>query len=98
MTVERDPEGIETRHLHRLVDFGNSRVLEIGCGDGRLTWRYAQAAGRVIGIDPNAERLAAAVQACPADLARHIAFLRADATALPFREGCFGRAILAWSL
>ena len=36
-----DPEGVETRVLHDLVDFRGKDVLEIGCGDGRMTWRYA---------------------------------------------------------
>ena len=27
-------------------------VLEIGCGEGRLTWRYASASFSTVGIDP----------------------------------------------
>jgi tRNA G46 methylase TrmB len=37
MTVRVDPENNETRALLDLVNFTNKRVLEIGCGDGRLT-------------------------------------------------------------
>ena len=45
MTVQTDPEGTEAKYLRRFAGFDGAprqRVLEIGCGDGRLTWRYAQ--------------------------------------------------------
>jgi hypothetical protein len=32
-----DHEGNETRALHELVDFRDKDVLEIGCGDGRMS-------------------------------------------------------------
>jgi len=41
MVIRTDPENNETRALFDLADFKSKRVLEIGCGDGRLTWRYA---------------------------------------------------------
>ena len=39
-----DPEGAELAALGKLVDFAGLHVLEVGCGDGRLTWRYADGA------------------------------------------------------
>ena len=50
MTIRSDPENSEIRALFDLVDFCGKHVLEIGCGDGRLTWRYAEAAAHVTGI------------------------------------------------
>ena len=47
-----DPEGVETRVVHDLIDFSAKNVLEIGCGDGRLTWRFADAAASVLAFDP----------------------------------------------
>ena len=41
MSVLLDPEETETRVLHELIDFTGKDVLEIGCGDGRMTWRFA---------------------------------------------------------
>ena len=32
-----DPEGIEIKEIHELVDYSDADVLEVGCGDGRLT-------------------------------------------------------------
>ena len=52
MSVLTDPEGNETEALFALVDLGGAEVLEIGCGDGRLTWRYAERAAHVTAIEP----------------------------------------------
>ena len=52
MAIRVDPEGIETAALFDLVELGGREVLEIGCADGRLTWRYADRAARVTAIEP----------------------------------------------
>src|SRR5258708_8190640 len=52
MAVLRDPEQAETRAIHRLIDFWGADVLEVGCGDGRLTWRYAERTRSVLALDP----------------------------------------------
>lgn len=96
MAAVRDPEETETRYLHDFADFTNARVLEVGCGDGRLTWRYAAGAREVVAIDPNAERVAAAVQNRPASMP--VRFLQSKAEALPFPGETFDTVILAWSL
>ncbi len=98
MTMQRDPEQVEKRYLHDFVSLAGKRVLEVGCGEGRLTWRYADIAGRVTGIDTDPERLAAAPRDCPPDLRRRVGFALAQAEALPFAGETFDVAILAWSL
>ena len=98
MPIQKDPERTEVQHLHQLVDFSGKHVLEIGCGDGRLTWRYAGSAGRVTGVDPDAEALKAAVRDTPADLRGSVSFARASSLNLPFPRETFDAAILAWSL
>jgi 2-polyprenyl-3-methyl-5-hydroxy-6-metoxy-1,4-benzoquinol methylase len=52
MAVRIDPEGNETDALFDLVELEGREVLEIGCGDGRLTWRYADRAAHVTAIEP----------------------------------------------
>jgi SAM-dependent methyltransferase len=52
VTIWNDPEGNETNALFDLVELDDREVLEIGCGDGRLTWRYADRAAHVTAIDP----------------------------------------------
>jgi ubiquinone/menaquinone biosynthesis C-methylase UbiE len=99
MTVQVDPEGTESKYLHRYADFNfrQLRVLEAGCGDGRLTWRYAKAARLVTGIDLHPDDLRVAMIDRPANLAQSISFARADATHLPFGNESFDLAIFAWS-
>ena len=52
MTIRVDPEGDEIGALFDLVETDGREVLEIGCADGRLTWRYADRAGHVTAIEP----------------------------------------------
>jgi hypothetical protein len=47
-----DPDEAELAAHAQLVDFSGLKVLEVGCGDGRLTWRYAGPPEEVLGIDP----------------------------------------------
>jgi ubiquinone/menaquinone biosynthesis C-methylase UbiE len=98
MPMQRDPEAIETAYLHKLADLDNVRVLEVGCGDGRLTWRYAATTRHAIGIDSNREHLVVARRSCPPTLGARVAFSQATALALPLQAELFDGAILAWSL
>ncbi|MGH2453790.1 MAG: methyltransferase domain-containing protein [bacterium] len=66
MAVRVEPEHNETRALFDLVDFTAQHVLEIGCGDGRLTWRFAGRAAHVTAIDPYAESITRARENQPA--------------------------------
>jgi ubiquinone/menaquinone biosynthesis C-methylase UbiE len=100
MTVQKDPEGIEARYLHRYAGFTGTpakRVLEVGSGDGRLTWRYAKAASQVTCIDLHADDLRIATVDRPTSLAARIHFARADALRLPFARRSFDLAIFSWS-
>ena len=55
MAWRSDPEGAETDALARLAPVDGLRVLELGCGDGRLTLRYADSAASVLAVDPDAD-------------------------------------------
>lgn len=65
-----DPEGAHSAALHRLVDFRARHVLEMGCGDGRLTREIAPEAASVLAFDPDAEAVARATNSRPADRRR----------------------------
>ena len=98
MTLYKDPEGSEKKHLHRFVDFTGARVLEVGCGEGRLTWKYAPAARTTIGIDPDRPALRVASIERPSDLQSRVLFACAESQCLPFPGQSFDIAVLAWSL
>jgi 2-polyprenyl-3-methyl-5-hydroxy-6-metoxy-1,4-benzoquinol methylase len=68
MAIRIDPENNEAPALFDIVDFTGRSVLEIGCGDGRVTWRYADKAGHVTGIDPDAGQIALAREQLPRHL------------------------------
>jgi ubiquinone/menaquinone biosynthesis C-methylase UbiE len=98
MTIRHDPERVEVLALESMLpDLVGRRVLEIGCGDGRLTRRYAGRAGSVLAIDPDPARIAALERDKPAGhvTARVAGFLDADLN-LPDRS--FDAIIFAWSL
>jgi ubiquinone/menaquinone biosynthesis C-methylase UbiE len=98
MTLQKDPEGFERKILHKFADFTDKRVLEIGCGEGRLTWKYAAFTQQVVGIDLEANDLCVARIDRPFDLEKLIAFTQASACNIPFHHETFDTAILAWSL
>src|SRR5688500_3637676 len=60
-----DPKGTEIQVIHELVDFSGKKVREVGCGDGRLTRRYADRAALVLALDPNAEKIERAIDSTP---------------------------------
>ena len=97
MTVQKDSERNETKHLHRFADFTEKRVLEIGCGEGRLTWQYAKETRVTFAIDLDADALRVATIDRPADLESRVYFSLAKSEQLPFSKETFDLAILAWS-
>jgi len=59
MAILEDPEEHETDALNRVMpSFAGLHVLEIGCGDGRLTRRYERDAASIVAIDPDEEAIA----------------------------------------
>ncbi len=94
----KDPEHNETRHLQKFVDVAGKRVLEIGCGEGRLTWRYASESFLTVGIDPDKDALRVASLDRPEGLAKKVHFFNSKSEYLPFHKETFDIAILAWSL
>ena len=100
MKIRVDPEQNEIRALLAFVDLDGRRVLEIGSGDGRLTWRYAGRAASVTAIEPFAPAVARAQDNLPREFASVVELRRAA-----FREfaaetaaSAFDVAILSWSL
>ena len=71
-------------------------ALDVACGSGRLTAELARIAGptgRVVGLDFSAEMLAIARRSYPAT-----EFVEGDALKLPFEDGAFEAATIAFGL
>lgn len=100
MTIRIDPEGHEIQALLDLVDLDGAQVLEIGCGDGRLTFRYADRAAHVTAIDPFADSIERAKERLPERLRGRVEFHHVGFEGFEPAEDRrrFDAAILAWSL
>lgn len=83
-----------SEQLGRLSFGGGERVLDVGCGDGRITAEIARRVprGRVLGIDPSQNMITFASQQFGAETLPNLRFEVADARELKYR-GEFDRVV-----
>ena len=74
------------------------RVLDLGCGDGRLALGVAPVARTVDGLDPDEEGIAAARKRARRTGIRNARFAVGAAQHLPYPDGAFDVVILSWTL
>ena len=99
MTILLDPEHNESNALFSLpFTWTGTSVLEIGSGDGRLTWRFAEKASRVVALEPDADKYATALVNRTSRF-EHVEFLNLglEEFVRPNKEK-FDLALLSWSL
>jgi ubiquinone/menaquinone biosynthesis C-methylase UbiE len=97
MAYLRDPEGHEVKNLLLASPLDGKHVLEIGCGEGWLTWQYGGTAKRITGIDPCFPDLQKAKTNQPPTLS-YISFAQCTALKLPFTTDKFDITLFANSL
>jgi 2-polyprenyl-6-hydroxyphenyl methylase / 3-demethylubiquinone-9 3-methyltransferase len=93
-----DPEGAHLGALRRVVDFRGRRVIELGCGDGRLTAPVAAEAAYVLAFDPDAGAVAQARRSLPAELGERVDYRVASGVGLEVEPHSFDLALFSWSL
>jgi 2-polyprenyl-3-methyl-5-hydroxy-6-metoxy-1,4-benzoquinol methylase len=93
-----DPHEAEPRLIESLTRLQGARVLEIGCGDGRLTGFAAARAANVYAFDPDGEKVEVARAALSSDEARRVRFGVHGAEALNVERERFDIALCGWSL
>ena len=74
------------------------RVLDLGCGDGRLALGAAPYASEVAGLDPDAELIRSATAKASRQGLRNVRFAVGAGQKLPFADGAFDVVILSWTL
>lgn len=98
MTRTVDPDGAHIAALRRLADFSGQRVLEMGCGDGRLTVGMGADGATMLAFDPDADAVAAARRTLPPELAPRVTYRAASAQELDVAPGEFDLVVFSWSL
>lgn len=93
-----DPEGAHLAALRRLADFTGARVVEVGCGDGRLTLGIAERAARVLAFDPDADAVGRARAGLPPALADRVTYRVAAATEIAIPRSAYDLVVFSWSL
>jgi ubiquinone/menaquinone biosynthesis C-methylase UbiE len=94
----RDREGREPAAIAALADLDGKRVLEVGCGRGRLTCFVAARAASVYAFDPSPEAIAEAQASLADELRDRVRFAVHDAEALDLPRRRFDLAVCGWSL
>lgn len=73
-------------------------MLELGCGEGRLTRGIAAEAASVLAFDPDADAVRIAEASFPPELGGRVEFRVAAAEALEVPRASFDLVVFSWSL
>jgi predicted RNA methylase len=98
MPVVIDPDGVEPATIRGLVELQGRSVLDVGCGQGRLSFACAAEGARVFAFDPDEEAIATARAETPAAVGRRVRFEVAHAREIELPKGEFDLALFSWSL
>jgi 2-polyprenyl-3-methyl-5-hydroxy-6-metoxy-1,4-benzoquinol methylase len=89
---------MELRLIERHVRLNGRRILEIGCGDGRLTRQLAPLASGVVSIEPDSAKIALARRLAASEGITNVSFRIASAESLRLGGDPFEVALFSWSL
>ena len=92
------PDGMEVRLIERFTTLRGKRILEVGCGDGRLTFQYAPTAKRVLAFDRDRASIEDALDEQDWLNVRNVDFRVGSVEHLPARGAPFDVALFSWSL
>jgi 2-polyprenyl-3-methyl-5-hydroxy-6-metoxy-1,4-benzoquinol methylase len=93
-----DPDGVEAATIRELVDLAGLRVLDVGCGDGRLSFACAREGAEVFAFDPDEDVVEIARTETPRELRKRLRFEVAHAREIELPRGEFELALFSWSL
>jgi ubiquinone/menaquinone biosynthesis C-methylase UbiE len=96
--LRRDVERTEPAAIKELVSLGGRRVLDVGCGTGRLTTIAAELAESVYAFDPKEDSVNQARASLPAGLRGRVSFRVHGVEQLDVARRRFDIALCGWSL
>lgn len=94
----RPPPENELREYGGLGLVRRRRVIDVGCGDGRMALGCAPYASEVVGVDPDPEAIRLARKKARELGVTNVRFKIGVAQELPFPDEHFDVVILSWSL
>lgn len=97
-SLQEDLAEEEIKAVKKHVSFAGKDVLEIGCGDGRITRNYWSEPRLLVAVDPDDEALAEASKSLPDSLSKNVRFQVGKAEKLDFSKDSFDVVFFTWSL
>ncbi len=97
-SLQEDLAEEEIKAVKKHVSFDGKDVLEIGCGDGRITRKYWSVPKFLAAIDPDNEVLTEASKSLPESLSKDVKFQVGKAEKLDFTKDSFDVVFFTWSL
>jgi 16S rRNA A1518/A1519 N6-dimethyltransferase RsmA/KsgA/DIM1 with predicted DNA glycosylase/AP lyase activity len=94
----RDACGAELAAVTTVVDLAGKRILELGCGKGRLTKAVAMHASEVCFLEADGQCTPKATMPLERELRQHVRCAVHDADALDVERRRFDLALCGWSL
>ena len=94
----RDPDGAEPAAITALAPLEGKRVLDVGCGGGRLTAFAADRAAFVYAFDPDGDAVEKARASLTSEQVRRVRFAVHDVAALDVSRERYDIALCGWSL
>lgn len=99
MALVMDPAGDEIRALKTTTDWRGKRVLEVGCGDGRLTSRLARfGVEKIFAFDPDPETIRAARRQLPEKYRDIVTYRVGNAEHVKQKGSQFDIVVFSWVL
>ncbi|MHA2249455.1 MAG: class I SAM-dependent methyltransferase [Candidatus Kariarchaeaceae archaeon] len=96
--IKVDEENLAIRMMLKYIDFEGKDVLDIGCGDGRMSLQVSQYAKSVLGIDPDVEEVKLANDNSQSQNIENVKFLVGSAEEMDFEESSFDIILFSLSL
>jgi ubiquinone/menaquinone biosynthesis C-methylase UbiE len=99
MALVMDPAGQEILALKGIVNWRGKRILEVGCGNGRLTLRLAKlGAGQILAFDPDSQSIRAARRELPEKYKNRITYRVGNAEHVKQKANQFDIVVFSWVL
>jgi len=98
MGINYDPENIELKKMLQLVNISNKKILEIGCGIGRVTTQIAKITKEVYAIDVDEEVLKVAKRKSLKLKLKNIKFDKVSADKIKYPDKFFDVVLCPWSI